>query len=66
VFHDKVNDAATNNVELVSELAIITAMTTSTHVHTSTTNTQADEIVANTEVNDEIDDEAQGKKKMNN
>jgi len=35
-------------------------MPTSTPLHTSTSNTQADETIANTEVNDETDDEAQG------
>ena len=49
-----------NNAESVSELAIVAVLTTSTPVHTSTSNTQADEIAANTEVNDETDDKAQG------
>ncbi|XP_020165332.4 protein FAR1-RELATED SEQUENCE 5 [Aegilops tauschii subsp. strangulata] len=59
-FHKQVTNAATNNAESVSELAIVAAMMTSTPVHTSTSNTQADETAANTEVNDETDDEAQG------
>ena len=35
-------------------------MTTSTPLHTGTSNTQVDETTADTEVNDETDDEAQG------
>ncbi|XP_073354004.1 protein FAR1-RELATED SEQUENCE 5-like [Aegilops tauschii subsp. strangulata] len=41
-------------------MAIVPAIPTSTHVHTSTSNTQAGETAADTEVNDETDDEAQG------
>ena len=41
-------------------MEVIVAMTTSTPLHTSTSNTQADETAADTEVNDETDDEAQG------
>ncbi|XP_020164923.1 protein FAR1-RELATED SEQUENCE 5-like [Aegilops tauschii subsp. strangulata] len=59
-FHQQVNNTATNNAESVSELAIVPAMMTSTPLHTSTSNTQADETTADTEVNDETDDEAQG------
>ena len=44
----------------MSELAIIAAMMTSTHVRTDTSNIQTDETTTNTEVNDEIDDEMQG------
>nr|XP_045083589.1 protein FAR1-RELATED SEQUENCE 5-like [Aegilops tauschii subsp. strangulata] len=61
-FHEQVTNAATKNAESVSELAILAAMTTSMPVHTSTSNTQADETTANNEVNDETDDEAQGEK----
>ncbi|XP_020200945.1 protein FAR1-RELATED SEQUENCE 5-like [Aegilops tauschii subsp. strangulata] len=59
-FHQQVNNTATNNAESVSELAIIPAMTTITPLHNSTSNTQADETAADTEVNDETDDEARG------
>ena len=59
-FHQPANTHATNNAESVSEMAIVPAIPTSTHVHTSTSNTQADETAADTEVNDETDDEAQG------
>ena len=59
-FHQPANTHATNNAELVSEMAIVPAMPASTPLHTSTSNTQADEIDADTEVNDETDDEAQG------
>ena len=41
-------------------MEVIVAMTTSTPLHTSTSNTQADEIATNTKVNYETDDEAQG------
>ena len=58
--HQQVNNAATNNAESVSEMATVAAMTTSTPLHTSTSNTQVDETAADTEVNDETDDEAQG------
>ncbi|XP_020172842.3 protein FAR1-RELATED SEQUENCE 5-like [Aegilops tauschii subsp. strangulata] len=59
-FHQPANTHATNNAESVSEMAIVPAIPTSTHLHTSTSNTQAGETAADTEVNDEIDDEAQG------
>nr|XP_045083686.1 protein FAR1-RELATED SEQUENCE 5-like [Aegilops tauschii subsp. strangulata] len=59
-FHQPANTHATNNAESVSEMAIVPAIPTSTHVHTSTSNTQAGETAADTEVNDETDDEAQG------
>ncbi|XP_044372633.1 uncharacterized protein [Triticum aestivum] len=59
-FHEQVTDAATNNAESVSDMAIVPAMTTSTPLQTSTSNTQANETSANTEVNDETDDETQG------
>ena len=59
-FHEQVTDAATNNTESMSEMAIVAAMPTSTPLHTSTSNTQADEITTIIEVNAEIDDEAQG------
>ncbi|XP_037480462.1 protein FAR1-RELATED SEQUENCE 5-like [Triticum dicoccoides] len=51
-FHQQVDNATTNNAESVSELAIVPAMTTSTPLHTSTSNTQTDETAADTEVND--------------
>ena len=41
-------------------MAIIPAMPTGTPLNTSTGNTQVDETAADTEVNDETDDEAQG------
>uniref|UniRef100_M8B6R9 Uncharacterized protein n=1 Tax=Aegilops tauschii TaxID=37682 RepID=M8B6R9_AEGTA len=41
-------------------MEIVPAIPTSTHVHTSTSNTRAGETAADTEVNDETDDEAQG------
>ena len=44
----------------MSELAIIAAMMTSTHVRTDTSNIQTDETTADTEVNDESDDKTQG------
>ncbi|XP_040243933.2 protein FAR1-RELATED SEQUENCE 5-like [Aegilops tauschii subsp. strangulata] len=59
-FHQPANTHATKNAESVSEMAIVPAIPTSTHVHTSTSNTQADETAADTEVNDETGDEAQG------
>ncbi|XBI46127.1 hypothetical protein VPH35_110443 [Triticum aestivum] len=59
-FHQPANNHATNNVELVSEMAIIPTMPTSTPLNTSTSNTQVDETAADTEVNDETDDESQG------
>nr|XP_040245751.1 protein FAR1-RELATED SEQUENCE 9-like [Aegilops tauschii subsp. strangulata] len=59
-FHQPANTHATNNAKSVSEMAIVPAIPTSTHVHTSTSNTQAGKTAADTEVNDETDDEAQG------
>ena len=41
-------------------MAIILAMSTGTPLNTSTGNTQVDETAADTEVNDETDDKAQG------
>ena len=65
-FHEQVTDTTTNNAESVSELAIVAAMTTSTPVRTSTSNTQTDETGTNTEVNDETDDTRKGKTKRDN
>nr|XP_040246115.2 protein FAR1-RELATED SEQUENCE 5-like [Aegilops tauschii subsp. strangulata] len=59
-FHQPANTHATNNADSVSEMAIVRAISTSTDVHTSTSNTQAGETAADTEVNDETDDEPQG------
>nr|XP_040245208.1 protein FAR1-RELATED SEQUENCE 1-like [Aegilops tauschii subsp. strangulata] len=59
-FHQPANTHGTNNAESVSEMEIVPAIPTSTHVHTSTSNTRAGETAADTEVNDETDDEAQG------
>ncbi|XP_073357728.1 protein FAR1-RELATED SEQUENCE 5-like [Aegilops tauschii subsp. strangulata] len=47
-FHQPANTHATNNAESVSEMAIVPAILTSTHVHTSTSNTQAGETAADT------------------
>ena len=41
-------------------MAMVPVMPTSTPLHTSTGNTQADETTTDTKVNDETDDEAQG------
>ena len=59
-FHQPADNHAANNAESESEMAIIPAMPTSTPLNTSTGNTQVDETAADTKVNDETYDEAQG------
>ena len=59
-FHQPTDIHAANNAESESEMAIIPAMPTSTPLNTSTGNTQVDGTAADTEVNDETDDDAQG------
>ena len=59
-FHQPADNHAANNFESESGMAIIPAMPTSTTLNISTANTQVDGTAADTEVNDETDDEAQG------
>ena len=59
-FHQPADNHATNNFESESGMAIIPAMPASTPLNTSIGNTQVDGTAADTEVNDETDNEAQG------
>ena len=59
-FPQPADNHAANNAESVSEMAIIPAIPTANPLNASSGNTQVDETAADTEVNDETDDEAQG------
>ena len=59
-FHQPADNHAADNFESHSGMAIIPAIPTSTPLNTITANTQVEGTAADTEVNDETDDGAEG------